>query len=99
MTTEPDDNESDAEITNKLGELAIPLPNGGTLCCQHDNDLFGESVHIRDADGNEILMWSYTEWEEDPVLVMGAIFGAALRPIDVLLKDLKRTRVEDGCWL
>lgn len=34
-------------------------------------------VRVLDPDGKMVGYWVYTEWAEDPMLVMGAIFGAA----------------------
>lgn len=76
-------------------ELQIPLPNGGFLCCGPWEERYGGDVTIRDADGNEILYWTSTEWEEEPELVMGAIFGAALTSMDKLLYG---RRLEEGSW-
>jgi len=36
-------------------------------------------VRIVDERGVELLYWTCQEWEEDPVLVMGAILGAVMR--------------------
>jgi hypothetical protein len=75
--------------------LEIPLPNGGTLFCEEG----GEEVRILDKDRNEVVMWSYTEWEEDPQVVMSAIFSWALTPTDEALEILMRTKVEGNCWI
>ena len=87
--------------TNRFGELFIQLPSGGTLCCgpSSDGSMFGGDVRIRDKDGNEVVMWASTEWEEAPEEVMGAIFGASTTPMTELLDKLKRTKVEDECWI
>lgn len=81
----------------EAAELIIPLPNGGSLCCGAvpSGQMYGDYVRICDAKGNEILYWDCQEWQEDPVLVMGAIFGASLKSIAELTAD--RT-LEDGCW-
>jgi hypothetical protein len=76
-------------------ELVIPLVNGCKLCCGAWGSQFGGDVTIRDADGNEILHWVATEWEEEPELVMGAIFGAASATKEELLAGRV---LEDGCW-
>lgn len=77
-------------------ELRIPLPNGCTLCCGEATfDGYGGDVTIRDPSGNEILRWVHIEWAEDPETVMGAIFGASLSDVEVLLKNRV---LEDGCW-
>jgi hypothetical protein len=90
---------------NAFDEIAIRLPNGCTLCCgeaispMSGGACMGGDVRIRDPDGNEVVMWTSTEWEEDPEGVMGAIFGAAEKSLPELLQTLKRTRVEGGCWV
>ena len=76
-------------------ELVIPLPNGGKLCCGPWLDRYGGHVTVRDADGNEIIYWAAEEWAEEPELVMGAIFGAATRPMAELLEGRV---LEDGSW-
>lgn len=76
-------------------ELIIPLSNGGKLCCGPWGNRFGGSITIRDADDNEILHWVSEEWAEEPELVMGAIFGAAVSS----MADLLENRVlENGSW-
>lgn len=80
-------------------EIDIPLPNGGFLSCgpTEDGGMFGQYVRICDKDGNEILYWDAQEWADDPILVMGAIFGAATTSI----KELTKNRVldtEERCW-
>lgn len=78
-------------------EAVIPLPNGGTLRCGPDDTyMYGNFVRICDPDGNEILYWDQQEWAEEPVHVMGAIFGAAIKSIAELTADRK---LEDGVWV
>lgn len=80
--------------------LIIPLPNGGSLRCEEgEHYTWGGSVHLCDMDGNEIVMWSADEFSEDAECVIGAMFSMSLTPIETLLETLKRTRVEDGCWV
>lgn len=78
-------------------ELKIPLTTGCSLRCgpSHDGDMYGGYVRICDPDGNEILYWDCAEWEDDPELVMGAIFGASLTPFKELVKDRV---LEEGYW-
>lgn len=38
--------------------------------------LCGEYVQVVDVVGNEVAYWDYKEWEEDPILVMGAMVNA-----------------------
>ena len=60
------------------GNLVIALPNQQYLVIPSTkNSPDGvEDVRILDAGGEEIVYWHSTEWGEDPVLVMGAIWGA-----------------------
>lgn len=81
----------------EVAEAIILLPNGGTLRSGPDGDFaYGGYVRICDPDGNVILYWDPEEWGDDPVLVMGEIFGAALKSIAELTAD--RT-LEAGAWL
>jgi hypothetical protein len=60
-------------------ECVIQLANGNTIRTDtYDSNPAGSSyVRVCAADGREIAYWTYTEWAEDPQLVMGAILGAA----------------------
>lgn len=85
-------------------EITIQLPNGGSMVCGGGVDHeFGGSVTICDAQGNEILYWDSDEWEEEGQgeLVMGAIFKAAVTPIQELIKDRVLRRepwyIVEGC--
>jgi hypothetical protein len=80
-----------------MTELIIPLPNGGSLRCgEGESSLWGGYVSICDSQGNEILYWEASEWEENGEAVMGAIFAASLKPIEVLTADRK---LVDGFWV
>lgn len=61
------------------GECVIQLANGNTIRTDtYDDNPAGSSyVRVCAPDGREIAYWTYTEWAEDPQLVMGAILGAA----------------------
>jgi len=48
---------------------------------------------------HEIMLWNSHEWEEDPECVIGAIFNMARTPVPMLLEQLQRTQVVDGCWV
>jgi hypothetical protein len=66
-------------------ELIIPLPNGGSLRCgQGEDHVWGGYVSICDSSGTDLLYWDKAEFEEDAESVIGAIFVAALQPIDTL---------------
>jgi hypothetical protein len=60
-------------------ECVIQLGNGNTIRTDtYDSNPAGSSyVRICAPGGHEIAYWTYTEWAEDPQLVMGAILGAA----------------------
>jgi hypothetical protein len=59
-------------------ECVIQLANGNTIRTDtYDDNPAGSSyVRVCAPDGREIAYWTYTEWAEDPQLVMGAILGA-----------------------
>lgn len=60
-------------------ELIINLPNGNTLRCgQGTEHEWGGDVKLCDPNGNELMYWDSDEWRDDPELVMGAIFVAAV---------------------
>ena len=54
------------------------LNNGNVLICQSvaDNQDGTDYVRIENAEGVEVAYWYWTEWREDPQLVMGALMGA-----------------------
>ncbi len=60
-------------------ECVIRLGNGNTVCTDSygSNPAGSSYVRVCAPDGREISYWTYTEWAEDPQLVMGAILGAA----------------------
>jgi hypothetical protein len=64
---------------NRTPECVIQLANGNTIRTDtYDSNPAGSSyVRVCAPDGHEIAYWTYTEWAEDPQLVMGAILGAA----------------------
>lgn len=64
-------------LLNDDGEIVVPVAAGCTLRSASDTFLSGEYVRLCDGEGNELLYWDHTEWQEDPVLVMGAILNAA----------------------
>ena len=37
----------------------------------------GEYVRICDKNNEELIYWSYDEWRDDPILVVGAILNVA----------------------
>lgn len=64
-------------------EAIVPIEGGGSLRTDtHDEHPEGASyLRVCDRDGNEIAYWSYTEWEEAPEEVIGAVVGALLTTI------------------
>lgn len=46
-----------------------------------DNGMFvvssGSEIQVVGENGYEVMYWDQTEWEEDPILVMGAIWRSA----------------------
>lgn len=55
-----------------MTETVLLLQNNWTLRSDA-----GDNVRICEPDGTERLYWDSNEWHEDPIGVMGAIFGAA----------------------
>ena len=61
-----------------VGELIIPLPNGGTLRCGKGTDyLYGNYLRVCNAAGDEVVYWDKQEWADEPEQVIGAVFVAA----------------------
>lgn len=80
-------------------ELGIPLPNGGWLFCGAGKEhQYGGTITLCDAEQNELIHWDSAEWGEEPELVMGAIFVAALMSSPDLIRTLRLVRVVDGVW-
>lgn len=65
------------EIRN--GEVVVKLADGCSLRSGSASSAFtsGEYVRLCDKRGREILYWDHEEWQNDPVLVMGAIINSA----------------------
>jgi len=70
-------------------EIAIPLPNGGTLRCgpgyEHE---YGGHIRICDSKGNEIMFWESTEWATDDEGVIGAAFSLSLKSMKELTENM-----------
>lgn len=58
-------------------ETVLVLDNGCRLVSSSEQHLAGDYVQVLNPEGEEIGYWDYKEWEEDPVLVMGAILRCA----------------------
>jgi hypothetical protein len=56
-------------------EAVIELASGCEVRCPPGSEDC-EYVRIVNADGCELAYWHYTEFQEDPVLVLGALLGA-----------------------
>jgi len=76
------------------GETQVRLAHGGLLCYRPDDS----TVCIRDHLGTEIVRWVDTEIQEDPLAVIDAIFGAAVRSDRDVIDTCARTKVVDGFW-
>lgn len=68
--------------TNDDNEVVVQLSNGcsirsGVYEPGPDSLTCGEYVRVCDPNGEEAVYWDSAEWEEDPVLVMGAIINSA----------------------
>ena len=61
-----------------MSDLKLELTNGRTIVCDsvEDNPDGVSFIKVLGADGKEIAYWTADEWEEEPILVMGAIMGA-----------------------
>jgi len=62
-----------------MDELIITLKDGCTLRVGHDEDSgrYGQYVRVCEPDGKEVQYWHHNEWQEDPILVMGALMCTA----------------------
>lgn len=59
-------------------DIVLRLDNGNDLRCHAgDSYQYGGAVTV-ERNGEELAHWASTEWEEDPELVIGAIFKAAI---------------------
>jgi hypothetical protein len=64
-------------------EIVVKLANGCTLRSGSEEFMAGDYVRIVDPSGEEIAYWDHAEWQEDPVVVMGAIMNAAHHPFRI----------------
>lgn len=81
-------------------EIVIPLENGGSLRCGEGGDYqWGGYLRICDAEGNELVYWDINEVEESAEEVIGACFAFSQKPIKELLTTLRKTKVQNGCWI
>ena len=58
-------------------EIKIPVANGCTLRSSSEKFMAGDYVRLCDPKGHELCYWDNVEWNEDPIIVMGAIIMAA----------------------
>lgn len=71
------------KIPVRNDEIAIPIGDKFIVVSNADVSPDGiEYVRIVDADGFERQLWNANEWQEEPELVMGAIFGAVIGEIN-----------------
>lgn len=87
-------------LSTLSSETVVALADGCTLR-SGASDLSGltsgEYVRLCDPDGSEILYYHYPEWEEDPILVMGALMNAAAGSrLPKPLTDMEGSCVECG---
>jgi len=69
-----------SRIDPEEGAILV-LDNGAVIVSGSETDDYtaGSEVTVYDSEGVEIGHWDSAEWEEDPVLVMGAILCCAAR--------------------
>lgn len=62
-----------------MSEVTIKLLNGNIIKsgCSTPDFISGEYVQLCNSEGKEIAYWDHSEWQEDPILVMGAILNSA----------------------
>lgn len=89
----------DSPHEKSLNTIRIKLADGKTLRFEAgEQHQYGGSVHLDDSDGNEIVMWDKQEWIDEPELVIGAIGSCAADSQELLIEELGRKEVIDGCW-
>lgn len=70
-------------LLDQNGEVVVALADGWTIRSgvydKNDPEAFtsGDYVRLCDPSGEEYLYRDSSEWEDEPVLVMGAIINAA----------------------
>lgn len=64
--------------------MIVVLNSGST----YNMFISGEYVRLCNPDGNEQMYWHYDEWQNDPILVMGAIINMA-SGLRIELRDKK----------
>jgi len=57
--------------------MIVTLKNGNTIRSDSEEYMAGDYVRVCDPKGIEIQYWDSMEWQEEPVLVMGAILRCA----------------------
>ena len=82
-----------------MKEIIIPAKCGSIRCGEGEETQWGGYIRLCDTDGNEIMLWNSHEWEEDPEMVIGAIFNSAQKSLEELLESWDRNKVVDGCWV
>lgn len=81
------DNPNDFGVTLADG---CQINSGADLSTPGNN--LGEFIQINNQYGEEIAYWDNSEWQEDPVLVMGAImrFASGFRPATMPDQEMNR---------
>ena len=57
------------------GEVVVHLLHGYTVRSSSEEHLSGDYVRLCDPDGHELVYWDWTEWRDEPQLVMGAFIA------------------------
>lgn len=57
-------------------ERVVQLANGRTLRSGSKTHEAGDYVRLCDKTGKELAYWDHKEWQEDPIVVMGAILNS-----------------------
>ena len=62
----------------------LVLDNGNKIISTSEKHMAGDYVRVVSKDGVEIGYWDNLEWQEDPIVVMGAILRCAAKGEDSL---------------
>lgn len=67
-------------------EVVIELKDGRTVRSSSAEYIAGDYVRICDKFGKELSYWDNKEWEEEPIVVMGAIINCIAQDTQIVLK-------------
>ncbi len=65
-------------------EVIVKLANGWSIRSSSDSHLAGDYVRICDERGHEFLYWDNQEWQEEPIIVIGAILNCAANKLRII---------------